>query len=194
MIHLYMVLADIKPAFVCSVPHRRVNIRENRLCVPYCPVGIDSGWAVARVLQQDTWWAAFSYGWTSAGILLFCLCINHVPHTATTRLAAGAITASIAASSVSSDLKHVEKHGFAIILLIYENVECWLQKEFDEADVLALPLIQKRSSCKRWNSTQTALLQSQRGPQLLAHLKCVNRSGKAWIQLGVYSCAKHLLA
>ena len=104
-----------------------------------------------------------------------------------------AITASIAASSVSSDLQHVEKHGFALMLLTYENGECWLQKEFDEADVLALLLIQKRFFCKRWNTTQTTLLQSQSGPQLLVHPKCVNGAGKMWIQLGVHSCAKHLL-
>lgn len=48
-----------------------------------------------------------------------------------------AIAAPIAASSVSYGLKH----GFALILLTYDNGECWLQKEFDKADGLALPLI-----------------------------------------------------
>lgn len=78
-----------------------------------------------------------------------------------------AITASIAASSGRFGPKHLEKHGFASILLTYENSECWLQKEFDKADVLALPLIQKRPFYKRWNTIQTTLLQSQSSPQFL---------------------------
>lgn len=49
-----------------------------------------------------------------------------------------ATTASIAASSVSCDLKHAEKHSFALILLRYENGKCRLQKEFNKAEVLAI--------------------------------------------------------
>lgn len=39
MIHLYVVLAVIKPAFICIVLHRRVIIREDEVCAPYCPIG-----------------------------------------------------------------------------------------------------------------------------------------------------------
>lgn len=88
-----------------------------------------------------------------------------------------AITASIAASSGRFGPKHLEKHGFASILLTYENSEYWLQKEFDKADVLALPLIQKTPFYKRWNTTQTTLLHSQSSPRFL-------HTWNVWIEQG----------